>query len=133
MNSPPKITRAFKNIEAAKKRFGKGSGPQRILVLNNQGLPIMQMSSIDDFAFIIDDEECAEVVELARTVYNSIQSYRGIEPYRIAFFFNDEVITVERTGPFIILVNWQEEVFRRRYNSETYIERLESTLFEELS
>ena len=133
MNSPPKIMRAFKNIETAKKRFRKGSGPQRILVLNNQGLPIMQMSSIDDFAFIIDDEECAEVVELARTVYNSIQSYRGIEPYRIAFFFNDEVITVERTGPFIILVNWQEEVFRRRYNSETYIERLESTLFEELS
>ncbi|NQT35231.1 hypothetical protein HQ587_08575 [bacterium] len=133
MNSPPKNTRAFKNIEAARKRFRKSNGPQRILVLNQQGLPIMQMSSIDDFAFIIDDEECAEVVDLARTVYNSIQSYRGIEPYRIAFFFNDEVITVERTGPFIILVNWQEEVFRRRYNSETYIERLESTLFEELS
>lgn len=133
MNSDPKTVRSFKNLDIAKKRFPRGRGPQRILVLNHQGLPIMQMSAVDDFDFIIDDQECAEVVDLARIIYNGIKTFRGREPGRVAFFFNDEVITVEREGPFILLMNWPETAFKANAGSETFIKRLESTLFEELS
>jgi len=133
MNSNHKNFRSFKNLEIAKKRFPKGKGPQRLLVLNNQGLPIMQASAADDFNYLIDEHECAEVVDLVRTVYNSIKAFRGREPERVAFFFNDEVITVERDGPFILLMNWSESAFKSNAGSEIYIKRLESTLFEELS
>ena len=133
MNSKPKTVRSFKNLDIAKKRFPRGKGPQRILVINNQGLPIVQMSAVDDFDFIIDDQECAEVVDLARIIYNGMKAFRGRDPERVAFFFNDEVITVEREGPFILLINWSETAFKSNAGSETFIERLGSTLFEELS
>jgi hypothetical protein len=133
MNSDHKNFRSYKNLEIAKKRFPKGKGPQRLLVLNNQGLPIMQVSAVDDFNFMIDEHECAEVADLARNVYNGIKAFRGREPDRVAFFFNDEIITVERDGPFILLINWSEAAFKSNSGSETFIKRLESTLFEELS
>ena len=133
MNSNHKNFRSYKTLEIAKKRFPKGKGPQRLLVLNNQGLPIMQASAVDDFNFMIDEHECAEVADLARNVYNGIKAFRGREPDRVAFFFNDEIITVERDGPFILLINWSEAAFKSNSGSETYIKRLESTLFEELS
>ncbi len=133
MNSHPKSMRAFRNLEIAKKRFPQGKGPQRILVLNNQGLPIMQVSNLGEFDFLIDDQECAEVADLARVLYSGIKTFRGREPLRIAFFYNDEVITVERDGPFILLMNWSVTAFKSNPGSEAYIKRLEGTLFEELS
>lgn len=123
----------YKSLKAARKRFRKGKGPTRILVLNEQGLPIMQVSDNDDFDVIVDDEECGDVVELARCVYNAIKSLRGQDPSRIAFFFNDEIITVERDGPFILLVHWDQGAFTSNADSEIYINRLEKTLHEELS
>ena len=133
MNTHPMTIKGFKNLEAAKKRFPKVNGPLRILVLNKQGLPIIQVSSLDDFAYIIDDVECAEALELAREVYSSIKSFRGKSPERVAFFFRGEVITVEHKDPFIILMNWSENTFCSNISSEGYIRKLESTLFDELS
>ncbi|MDP8241262.1 MAG: hypothetical protein P9X24_19410 [Candidatus Hatepunaea meridiana] len=133
MNDSYKSSRSFQNLEAAKKKFPKVKGPHRILVLNTQGLPIMQMSSVASFAFIIDDEECAEAVELARDVYSSVKSFRGIAPSRVAFFFDDEVITVERNECFILLMYWDEEEFKPNGKSEKYIRLLENTLKAELT
>ncbi|HHE46470.1 MAG TPA: hypothetical protein ENL08_02045 [Bacteroidetes bacterium] len=93
----------------------------------------MQLSNVDEFDFIIDDQECADAVDLARVVFNGIRSFQGHEPSRIAFFFNEEVITVERDGPFVLLMNWSVSAFKSNAGSETYIKRLEGTLFEELS
>ena len=132
MDDRHKSSHSFQSLEAARNKFPKVKGPHRILVLNTQGLPIMQMSSIASFAFIIDDKECAEAVELARDVYSSVKSFRGIAPLRVAFFFNDEVITVERNDHFILLMYWDEEAFKPNSNSEKYIRLLENTLKAEL-
>lgn len=133
MNDDPKLFPAFKSLENAKKRLPKSRGPYRVLVLNRQGLPIMQMSRIDDFAVIVDDIECGEVTEMVREVYAAIKSYRGLEPSRVAFFFNDEIITVDREGPFIILMVWSNDAFRTETGIENYLHRLEKTLYEELN
>ncbi|NQU06095.1 MAG: hypothetical protein HQ568_08385 [Calditrichaeota bacterium] len=124
---------AFKSIVAAKKKIPKVGAPHRILILNRQGLPIMQMSKIDDFAVTVDDKECGEVAELARKVYKNIESFRGLKPERVAFFYKDEVITVEIDGPFIFLMIWSEKAFKRNAGIENFLKRLKSTLNKELN
>lgn len=123
----------YKNLDVARKKLPKTGSPQRILILNKQGLPIMQMSRVDDFDIIIDDRECGEVAELARKVSEDIKSFRGLEPERVAFFFKDEIITVEIEGPFIILMIWSEKAFTTNSNMENFLERLKGTLYQELN
>jgi len=124
---------AFNSLDAARKKIPKAGAPQRILILNRQGLPIMQMSRIDDFAVIVDDQECGEVAELARKVNRNIKSFRGLEPERVAFFYEDEIITVESEGPFIILMIWSKKAFKLNPGIENFLKRLKSTLNEELN
>jgi hypothetical protein len=124
---------AYKSLDAARKKLPRTGAPNRILILNRQGLPIMQMSKVDDFAVIVDDQECGEVAELTRQVNKCLKSFRGLEPERTAFFFDGEIITVECDGPFIILMTWSEKAFKLFTSIDNFLERLKSTLYEELN
>lgn len=123
----------FGSVEKARKLFQKHKNILRVLVLNQQGLPVLQLSNLDEFSRIVDEEECAMGAELTRKVFDIIKVFRGREPFRIAFFFNDEVITVDRKGPFIFIVTWPESALKAASSSESFIKRLQATLAEDLA
>ena len=70
--------------------------------------------------------------ELAREAFSGVKPFYGTEPVRVAFHFKEEVITIERSGPFIMLITWPRAAFKSINANEGFIRRLERTLFEEL-
>ena len=70
---------------------------------------------------------------MARQVNKNMKSIRGLEPERVAFFYENEIITVESDGPFIILMTWSEKAFKLNIGIENFLKRLKSTLYEELN
>ena len=128
-----KSHRSFKNLKDAKWRVPRKRGPLRILVLNLQGLPVLYYDAEDGSVRKADDRECALAAEMAREVYNYMRSYRHKEPSRVAFFYEDEVVTIERSDPFILLITWPKSAIDFVSSNQTYFRRLDLTLREELT
>ncbi len=124
-------TKSFKSLEEARRALPRGKGPIRVLVLNRQGLPVVQFSNSGKTEKI-SDRDCALGTELAREVFDSIKPFYGKLPSRVAFYYKEEVVTVERSGPFVMLITWPRVSFKSITANETYVKRLERTLFEEL-
>jgi hypothetical protein len=124
--------RAFTSLEKAWKAYPRGYEGLRILVFNKQGQPVLQYSG-SGATTEIDERECALGMELARSVYQSINSFSGGEPLRVAFYYENEVVTVERSDPFIIIVYWPPDAAHLESEITHYITRLSLTLQEELT
>jgi hypothetical protein len=125
--------RAFPSLERAWKAFPHVKGNLRVLVFNLQGQPVIQYSHDSGVTTTIDERECALGMELTRSVFGSINSFSGSQPQRIAFFFDNEVITIEQSDPFILMVFWPRSTARLRSSIEEYLNRLIQTLLEELT
>ena len=124
--------RAFPSLEKAWKAFPRGWDGLRILVFNKQGQPVLQYSAAGATSEV-DERECALGMELARSIYQSISSFSGGEPQRIAFHFDGEVVTVERSDPFIIITHWPTDAVHLETEVAGYLGRLALTLQEELT
>ncbi|MFC2150401.1 hypothetical protein ACFLQV_02740 [Calditrichota bacterium] len=122
---------AFRDLEDARKSLPRNKGPIRVLVLNRQGLPVLQYSNSGTVQKI-SDRDCALGTELAREVFEIIRPFHGKLPESVAFHYPEEVITVSRSGPFVILVTWPAVAFKSIVANELYVKRLERTLYEEL-
>jgi hypothetical protein len=120
-------------LEKAWKEFPRVGAPLRVLVFNKQGQPVLQYSTAGGASTEIDERMCALGTELARVIYQSVNSFSGREPQRIAFFFEDEVATIQRNDPFIMLVFWPPKEVRMDAEIDEYIARLALTLQEELT
>lgn len=125
--------KAFPSLDKAWKSFPRVSGKLRILVFNLQGQPVIQYSSDGGANTVVDERECALGMELARVIYNSITGYSGSKPERVAFFFPDQVITIERFDPFVLMVFWPQKAARLDREIEEYLDRLALTLQEEFT
>lgn len=128
-----KKIQAFKNFEKAASSFPQSGGPQRILVFNNQGLPILQYGKENGAIKEMNIHDSALGAELIREVFQSLKRLRDKNPSRVVFFFEDEVVSFEQDDPFIFLINWHIGAFKLSTSNETYIRRLGKTLQEELT
>ncbi len=124
----------FTNFENAAKSIPKSGGPMKILVFNQQGLPILQYIREYGATNKIDERESAVGADLVRDIYMRMNEFHGEDPKRVAFFYEDKVLTLERDEPFIFLVTWPNNSFKITSSaSENYIKRLGRTLHEELT
>ncbi len=128
-----KSRHSFKNLEQAKCSVPRKRGPSRILVLNKQGLPILHYDVNEGEIRRVGERECAMGAELAREVYRLLRSYRDEEPFRVAVFYPDEVMTIERNDPFILLITWPHSAINMIGSNEAFVRRLEVALREELT
>src|SRR4030042_1855179 len=123
MASLDKKHQACPSLEKAWKAFPRIKGILRVLVFNMQGQPVIQYSRDSGVTTTIDERECALGMELTRSVYSSINSFSGSQPQRVAFFFDNEVITIEQSEPFILMVFWPRNAARLHSSIEEYLTR----------
>ncbi|MBD3165991.1 hypothetical protein GF324_05300 [bacterium] len=129
-----KSDRPFSNFEKAVQSVPKSKGPKRILVFNNQGLPILDYGEESGATDRVNDRDSAIGADLVRDIYLRLNDFEGKEPERVAFFYQDQVLTLEKDEPFIFLISWPTTAFKIISGaSENYIKRLGRTLHEELT
>ncbi len=124
---------AFPDFEKAVRSFPKSGGPLKLLVLTMQGLPVLEYDRDTGASQDIDDYRAAAVTDLVRSTFKGMESIQNEEPERMAFFFSNEVITVEKDDPFIFVITWPSEILKRSTaTGSAYLKRLARTLHEEL-
>lgn len=129
-----KSDRPFTNFENAAKSIPKSGGPLKILVFNNQGLPVLQYVRDYGATNKIDERESALGADVVRDLYIRMNDIYEDDPERVALFYDDKVVTLEKDDPFIFLITWPTKAFKVTSSaSENYIKRLSRTLHEELT
>ena len=123
---------AFKSFEKAAKSVPRG-GPLRILVFNQRGLPVLQFGDTKLVSKATTDEISAMGVKLSHDILNQVDQLNDNLPNRIAFFYDEEVVTIERDDAFIFFIVWSTRSFKVDTKFDTYIKRLGVTLKEELT
>jgi hypothetical protein len=126
-------TLAFASLDKAWKAFPKGFRDLRVLVFNTKGQAVLHYSRAAGASTAVDENESAWGMELTRSIYASIRAFSGKVPLRTTFYFEEEIVSVERNDPFIILVFWPREAVKMDKEINRYLERLTLTLQEELT
>ncbi len=121
-------------LEKAINSIPRSKGPLEILILNNQGLPVMHYDRDEGVSATIDEMQSALSTELVRGIYDRIQNIREEDLERAAFFFEDSILTVEKDDPFIFLITWPRGVIKVSNTIDSnYLKRIGRTLHEELT
>ncbi len=125
---------AFPDFEKAVRSFPKSGGPLNILVLTMQGLPVLEYDRKTGASQDIDDYRAASVTDIVRSTFSGMEKSKGEEMEKMAFFFDNEVVTVEKDDPFIFVITWPADILKLSTSAgNSYLKRLARTLHEELT
>ncbi|MFC2170584.1 hypothetical protein ACFLQJ_01245 [Calditrichota bacterium] len=124
----------YSEFDKAVKSFPRNGGPEKLLVLNEQGLPIMQYEQGKGATEEIDEKFVALGTNIMRNLYHQADALEGRKPQRIALFFEDEIISLDWIKPFILIITWPRAAIKLSNSMDSsYLSRLIQTLQEELT
>ncbi|MDP8228759.1 MAG: hypothetical protein P9M15_04835 [Candidatus Electryoneaceae bacterium] len=115
------------------KNLPKSKGPISVLVFNQQGLPVFYLNRNEEMSFLEQERKSAFGLRMVRELFNSVRIFHNQDSKRLMFFYDNEVISIEQEGPFVILVTWPSTAFKEVSANSNYIKRLRKTLYEELT
>ncbi|MDP8208108.1 MAG: hypothetical protein P9L92_15695 [Candidatus Electryonea clarkiae] len=125
---------AYHEFDKAVKGFPRSGGPTRLIVLNEQGLPILQFERGKGPSDEIDEKYVALGIRVIRNLFDLSDELEGKKPERIAMFFEDEVISFDWDRPFVFIISWPRDTIKLSNSMDSaYLRRLSRTLHEELT